>query len=105
MLYINDMTILKFILLALISAVWSLRSATAQNTLPRNLKETALFLNLNVSDSLKNVIKHIDEEELHELTDNELESAFELIDSLLSFGKSPLFTYLNNKGIHNLKKM
>ncbi|WP_286735513.1 MULTISPECIES: DUF6794 domain-containing protein [Sphingobacterium] len=104
LLYTNNMTTLRFILLALISVVWSLPSASAQNSLPRNLKETASFLNLNVSDSLKNVIKYSDEVELSELTDNELESEFELIDSLLSTGKSPLFTYLNNKGIHNFKK-
>lgn len=98
------MTILKFILLALISVVLSLPSAYAQNSLPRNLKETASFLNLNVSDSLKNVIKDIDQEELSEFTSDELDSEFELLDSLLSARKSPLFTYLNNKGIHKFKK-
>ena len=39
----------------------SLPSVYAQNSLPKNLKEIASFLNLNVSDSLKNVIKDIDQ--------------------------------------------
>lgn len=98
------MTILKFILFAIISVVLSLPSAYAQDPLPRNLKETASFFNLNVSDTLKNVIKDIDQEELSEFSNNELDIEFELIDSLLSVRKSPLFTYLNNKGIHNFKK-
>jgi len=98
------MATLKFISLALISVVLSLPSASAQNSLPRNLKEIASFLNINVSDSLKNVIKDIDQEELREFTSDELNSEFELIDSLLSTRKSPLFRYLNNKGIHNFKK-
>lgn len=98
------MATLRFILLALISVFWSLPSASAQNSLPRNLKETDSFLNLHVSDSLKNVIKHSDEKKLNELTNNELKSEFELIDSLLSSSKSSLFTYLHHKGIHKFKK-
>ncbi|GAA4172227.1 DUF6794 domain-containing protein [Sphingobacterium ginsenosidimutans] len=94
----------KFIVLVLISVVLSLSSASAQNNVPRNLKETASFLNLNVPDSLKNLIKGIKEEEFEEFASDELQNDFELIDSLLSARKSLLFTYLNNKGIHNFKK-